>query len=284
MPSAAPRDWSDILRQTLTCYDEPLLRRVAARLIKPRNQWPADELVTRCAATADDITVIDRRLAELDAAGRRLLALLGHGRQPLWNMGNLVELLIALGLEDGLAPVLALLEAGLLYPLLGDEGARSGDRAPTGGDRAPTGGSVQANGPARPKAVRSFEQWLAFAGPENLQVFAHPLAMARALGEDLGLGACPGVVEVAGPALEADGLEWPLRLAVLWQQVAGSPLRRTQQGEFFKRDLERLSQGPLLNTPSVEGLPAPPDAGFLAVALGESEGIVREGDGELRAG
>src|SRR5438270_10606363 len=177
MPSAAPREWSEILRQTLARYDEPLLRRVAARLIKPRNQWPADELVTRCAATADDITVIDRRLAELDAAGRRLLALIGHSRQPLWNMGNLVELLIALGLEDGLAPVLTLLEAGLLYPLLGDDGARSGDRAPTGG--------VQANGPARPKAVRSFEQWLAFAGPENLQVFAHPLAMARALGEAL---------------------------------------------------------------------------------------------------
>src|SRR5437588_8946918 len=141
MPSAAPRDWSDILRQTLTCYDEPLLRRVAARLIKPRNQWPAAELITRCAATAADITIIDRRLGELDAAGRRLLALIGHSRQPLWNMGNLVELLIALGQEDGLAPVLALLEAGLLYPLLIEVEGRSGDRPPTGvsGDRPPTG-------------------------------------------------------------------------------------------------------------------------------------------------
>src|SRR5439155_23801478 len=167
MPSAAPRDWSDILRQTLARYDEPLLRRVAARLIKPRNQWPADELITRCAATASDITVIDRRLAELDVAGRRLLAVIGPRRQPLWNMGNLVELLLALGQEDGLAPVLALLEAGLLYPQLADVGGRSPDRAPTG---------VQVNGPVRPRVVRSFEQWLAFAGAENLQVFAHPLA------------------------------------------------------------------------------------------------------------
>src|SRR4051812_10599445 len=143
---------------------------------------------------------------------------------------------------------------------------------------------MQANGPARPKAVRSFEQWLAFAGPENLQVFAHPLAMARAVGEDLGLGECPGVAEVTGPVQEADGLEWPLRLAVLWQQVAGAPLRRTQQGEFFKRDLERLGQDSLLNASSAEGLPAPPDAGFLAVALAECAGLVREGDGELRAG
>src|SRR5262245_34715892 len=124
MQSAEPRDWSDILRQTLAHYDEPLLRRVAARLIKPRNQWPADELVARCAATSTDVTIIDRRLAELDVAGRRLLTLIGYSRQPLWNMGNLVELLIALGQEDGLAPVLALLEAGLLYPLLGDVGPR----------------------------------------------------------------------------------------------------------------------------------------------------------------
>src|SRR5262245_60687522 len=189
MPSAVSRDWSDILRQTLARYDEPLLRRVAARLIKPRNQWPTEELVTRCAATTADVTVIDRRLGELDAAGRRLLALIGHSRQPLWNMGNLVELLVALGEEDGLAPVLTLLEAGLLYPLLVEVGAWSGDRAPTG---------VQANGPVRRKAVRSFEQWLAFAGPENLQVFAHPLAMARAVGEDLGLGECPGVVTATG--------------------------------------------------------------------------------------
>src|SRR5262245_10490008 len=268
MPSAEPRDWSDVLQQTLARYDEPLLRRVAARLIKPRNQWPADELVARCAATAADVTVIDRRLGELDAAGRALLALLGHSRQPLWSMGNLVELLIALGHEDGLAPVLALLEAGLLYPLLAD---------------GPLG-AAQANGPARPKAVKSFEQWLAFAGPEHLQVFAHPLAMERAVGEDLGLGACPGIVETTGPAQEADGLDWPLRLAVLWQQVAGAPLRRTQHGEFFKRDVERLGQDPLLNAPSAEGLPSAPDAGFLAVALAEVEGIVRESDGEVRAG
>ena len=91
-------------------------------------------------------------------------------------------------------------------------------------------------------------------------------------------------MSVSVPAQEADGLEWPLRLSVLWQQVATTPLRRTQQGEFFKRDLERLGNDPLLNPPSAEGLPTPPDAGFLAVALAEATGIVREVDGELRAG
>src|SRR5205823_5219705 len=61
MSPAAHTDWSEVLRHTLARYDEPLLRRVAARLLKPRNQWPADELVARCAPTAGDVPVLDRR-------------------------------------------------------------------------------------------------------------------------------------------------------------------------------------------------------------------------------
>src|SRR3954449_880929 len=108
MSTTANQNWPTVLRQTLQRYDEPLLRRVAARLIKPRNQWPAEELIDRCAATADDVALVDRRLGELDSAGRQLIALIGHSRQPVWNMGSLIEMLIALGHEDGLAPVLAL--------------------------------------------------------------------------------------------------------------------------------------------------------------------------------
>src|SRR5215469_10688321 len=108
--------WSDVLRRTLRRYDEALLRRVAGRLVKPRNQWPADELIGRCASTVGDVTIIDRRLRELEPAERYLLALVGHSRQPLWGLGSLVELMICVGQDDGLRPVFALLEAGLLYP------------------------------------------------------------------------------------------------------------------------------------------------------------------------
>jgi hypothetical protein len=83
---------------------------------------------------------------------------------------------------------------------------------------------------------------------------------------------------------EADGLEWPLRTAALWQLLLGSPLRRTQQGDFFKRDLDRLRADPLLNSSPADNLKELPDAGLLAVDLAQSEGLVQVEEGELRAG
>src|SRR5262249_52173657 len=154
-------------------------------------------------------------------------ALIGHSRQARWTVGSLVELMVALGEADGLQPVMAVLEAGLLYPEL----------IPLSSDEA------ELRSRAR---LKKFEQWLgASNGSRQPAVFAHPAASARAIGTNLGLPACPGAValatgKAAHAAQEADGLDWPLRLAVVWQLVAGAPLRRTQQGDFFKRDLDRL--------------------------------------------
>ncbi len=82
---------------------------------------------------------------------------------------------------------------------------------------------------------------------------------------------------------ESDGLDWLLRLAVLRQQVAGGPLRRTQQGDFFKRDLERLRDDSLLNT--VPDAPVPiSDPALFTVSLAVASGLLREHDAELVAG
>jgi hypothetical protein len=260
MPTADPADWSERLRRTLAAYDEPLLRQVAARLVKPRNQWPAAELIDRCVAAAENPAVLDRRLADLDADPRRLLALIGHSRQPVWDLGNLVEMLLALGAPDGLQPVFALLQAGLLFPRLPKDA-----------------GKVR---------IKTFEQWLAFPGGAGLAVFTPPLIASRAVGEDLGLPDLSAETGAAPPSAvhESDGLEWLLRMAVLWQQASAAPLRRTQQGDFFKRDLDRLGQDPLLNAPPADRLADVPDVGFLAAALAEREGVLREADGEVRAG
>ena len=64
----------------------------------------------------------------------------------------------------------------------------------------------------------------------------------------------------------------------------GCPSRRTTQGDLFKRDWERLSQDPLLNASPTEGFAELPDAGFLAVALGEIEGLIETDGSEWHAG
>jgi len=291
--------WSDLLRRTLALYDEPLLRQVLTRLVKPRNQWPIEELIDRGMGTATNPAVLDRRLQELEPASRQALALMGHSRQPFWKLGSLIEMLMVLGHADGLKPLFTLLEAGLLYPRLA-AAFQPEDR------RDKPGGS-----PAR---LKTFEQWLAYPGPSGLTVFTHPQIAERAVGEPLGLpdltrppaavpedrrdkpGGSPAADEAEpapvpevnltphGTPQEADGLEWLLRLAVLWQQVAAAPLRRTQQGGFFKRDLERLQADPLLNSPPADRLVDVPDLGFLVAALAERQGLVRVADGELGAG
>src|SRR5438132_1262742 len=116
MPSCDRHFWSEYLRRTLQLYDEPLLRRVTAKLFRPRSQWPAEELIERSLATVSNPAVVDRRLQDLPGPGRQLLACLARSWQPRWRLGNLVELVTALGAADGLQSVLQLFEAGLLYP------------------------------------------------------------------------------------------------------------------------------------------------------------------------
>ncbi len=131
MPHSDAAYWSELVRQTLERYDEALLRAVAARLIKPRNQWPVAELLDRCTDAVDNTVLLDRRLQELEPAARQLLALIARSRQPRWVLGNLVELVMALGHADGLQPVFdAALETGI---------AVSPDAAPVRSNRSSNG-------------------------------------------------------------------------------------------------------------------------------------------------
>jgi len=254
-------------RRTFLCYDESLLRQVAQKLCRPRNQWPASELIDRIQAALANPVVVDRRLKELPAACRQALALIAHSRQPSWKVGSLVEMLIALGHSDGLAPILDVLQRGLLVPEM------------------PPWTPATDSPPVRLR-LKSFETWLGRSQPTPQRVIASPLATARALGEDLGLPECPGespMTDGRGSApQEADGLEWPIRLVVLQQQVALGPLRRTQQRDFFKRDLERLRGDTLLAaTPDAPATIL--DIGLFTVGLALAVGLLHEEDAELAA-
>lgn len=249
-------DWSLRCRNALARYAEPLLRTVADKLVRPRAKQPVEELVEKAAATTTNAPVIDRRIKDQPPAARKALALVGLSRQPRWKVGHLLTMLSALDHNDGFAPVQALLEAGLLFP------------------------ELDADAPP----VEDFATWLGREpfGTHNAVVFAHPGVAARARAEDLGLPDLSGH-EPPVSARQADGFEWPLRLAAVWQQVHGDPMRLTQGNTLFKRDLVRLQSDPVLAAPPVDQLTSVADPGVLALLWAKAAGLLADRDGTLEA-
>lgn len=273
-PAPPPDDslfWSNDLRANFQLYSETLLRHVVGKMLRPRSHWPIEELIDRVVETVSNPPLIDRRLRELPVGCRRLLALIELSGQPRWHVGNLIEMVTALGEEDGLSIVKTLLETGLLYPDLQAAATPTSEHSEY----------------ARP-ACTSFEDWLSHTPAVHLKVCAHPDITRRAAKEDLGLPDLSAEGNDHAPAAlsprEGDGLEWILRLAILWQQSLFAPFRLTQQGDFYKRDLERLQKDPLLASAPVETLADIPDIGSLTAALALAQGILVEENGDLKAG
>lgn len=242
--------WHDRCAAALAGYADSLVREVASRVLRPRNTWTAAEICERLLTAYSDPVFVDRVLQTLTPPARKLLRLIGISRQPQWRIRGLLDLLGAIGHEDGLSAVQELLNAGLIFP-------------------AATHASPMA----------SFDTWLKQLAVQHLSVFALPLAATRARNEDLTLPEMVVERHATVPIHEADGLEWPLRLSVLWQVVKAAPLRRTQHGGFFKRDLDRLRTQPLLTVDSAEGVVKVADLDLLVLLLGlEDEVLVLSGD------
>lgn len=252
MPPEAESDaWSVHVRAALTSYSEPLARQVAAKLVRPRTNQPIDELIEKAVAALGNPPVVDRRIKDLTPAARKALTVIGISRQPRWKIGHLLSLLAALGHSDGFAPIQEALEAGLLVP------------------------------ESRGQPLSNFAEWLGASGTLAATVFAHPAVAARARGEDLEL---PNLAAATnGSALVADGLDWPLRFAAVWQQIDAAPMRLTQANTLFKRDQTRLQADEVLNAPAVEQLATLPDPGALVLFWAQAAGQLEEHEGELRA-
>jgi hypothetical protein len=248
--------WATTTRATLERYAEPLVRQIAHRLIKPRNQWPVADLIDRIVATLENAPAIDRRVKDLSPASRKLLALMAFSRQPVWRLSNLLSMLAALGHAEGTTPVEELFLEGLLYPVMA---------------------------PDAPK-LRTFVDWFGQATATQFSVYAPPVITGRTRVVDLGLPELASAKSARDDARTADGLEWLLRLAVAWQQVTQTPLRMTQQRDFFKRDLTRLRGDPLLNAPMVDETGTIPDVGLASVAWAFQTGLLRDNESELHAG
>ncbi|HEY1188567.1 MAG TPA: helicase-associated domain-containing protein, partial [Gemmata sp.] len=234
-------------------YGETLLRTIADKLVRPRSKLPAEELIDKSVAMITNAPVIDRRIKEQPPAARKLLAFMGLSRQPRWKVGHLLTLLAALDHNDGFGPVQALLETGLLFPELDPQGP----------------------------PVEDFASWFGLAGTHNAVVFAPPGVAVRARGEDLGLPDLTSPDAETGTPRQADGLEWPLRLAAVWQQVNADPVRLTQGHTLFKRDLVRLQSDAVLAAPPVEQLAPIADPGVLALLWARAANLLTERDGAL---
>src|SRR5262249_50900231 len=89
---------------------------------------------------------------------RRCLRRAGLARRREWALGHLIELLATLGHAEGLAPVLTLLDSGLLIPVLTE--------------------SIS--------ALRDWESWLGSA-PTAARVIVPPVVAERAIREGTGL-------------------------------------------------------------------------------------------------
>ena len=256
MPVTPDDHWSDRCRAALTAYSEPLLRAVAARLVKPRVNQPADELIEKSVGVFANPPVIDRRLRDLPEPARRLFALVGLSRQHRWKVGHLITLLSALGHHEGFAPVADALGAGLLFPEL----------------------------PPGHPPLEDFSAWLATGGGMSAEVFAHPAVSSRARAEDLGLPDLGSADhETPGPVRAADGLDWVLRLAAVWQQVLAGPVRFTQANTLFKKDLTRLQADEMLAAPSADVPVQVADAGVLALLWAVAARLLADDGGELKA-
>ena len=262
MLSIADSDaWSGRVHQTLSLYSEPLLRQVAGKLIRPRTNQPVEELLEKSVGTASNPPVIDRRIKDLSVAGRKLLAVIGLSRQPRWKVGHLISILSALGHAEGFAPIQEALEAGLLFPEL------------KGGTVLPAGAAL----------LDDFAAWLGESGTLLATVFAHPLVAGRARAESLDLPNLATAASAASVPRSADGLDWPLRLAAVWQQIDAGSVRLTQANTLFKRDQTRLQSDEVLNAHAVDQLTTIPDPGALSLFWARAVGLLQEFDGELKA-
>lgn len=259
MVNTPAADWSARCRTALAGYAEPLLRSVAARLVRPRGQPRTADLLDKAVATLGNPPVVDRRIRDLSTAARRLLAVIGMSRQPRWKVAHLLTTLAALGHADGFAPVEEALGAGLLFPVL------STDSPP----------------------VEDFPTWLGRTGFPRAEVFAHPAVVSRARGEPLGLPdptASDHPEMPRGPVRAADGWDWPLRLAVVWQQVRDNPVRVTQANTLFKKDLARLQTDEVLSLAPADLSSRLAEPGVLALLWAQHAELLTEHAGELTAG
>ena len=252
MPPPSPdySQWTERVRKTLSRYSDGLFRAVTGPLVKPKIGQPIQDLIEKVSETQTNPPVIDRRIRDLPPAPQALLRLLGLSRQPVWKVGHLIALSAAAGHAEGFTPVEQLLGAALIFPAETDD-----------------------------FPIADFAAWLGRAGTLSATVFVHPAVLTRSRG----LYAPTGNAKPRGAGTTTDGLDWPLRIAAVWQKSRPAAIKVTQAKLLFKRDLAKFQGDDVLNAPFVDIAETAADPGVLAFEWAVAAGLFRAGTNEYHA-
>lgn len=242
--------WTDRVRNSLDRYSDELFRAATGRLVKPKIGQAIADLADQAARTQTNAPVIDRRIRDLDTGPQNLLRLIGLSRLPVWKVGHLLLLASASGHAEGFATVERLLLSGLAFPA--DQ---------------------------RETPIPDFTTWFGRAGSLSAEVFVHPAVLARSRG----VWVAASQSKPRGAASSSDGLDWPLRIATVWQRFRPAPVKVTQARQLFKRDLAKLQDDSALHSPFVDLAEPVNDPGVLAFEWAVAAGLFRSVDSEFRA-
>jgi hypothetical protein len=193
----------------------------------------------------DSPLVVATQLAGLKAASRLALGLLALCDASAWRVDGLWHSLATLG-ADPRSVILELLERGLL--------------------------ALEGTGDLQP--IDDFPRWIIPGPAASLLVRAHPSVL-----QGVRITRPEGtLVPVSGPVSQIrdpDGLEPIIRLAAIWQRVGIEPLRQTQQGTLYKRDMERIEGDPVFSGAVIDALETLPALPAFWLALARRVGLIR---------
>lgn len=266
----------ETLRERLSFYSPTLQQVIGKRLLRSAVRPKKGNIIDQLAAGLTNPVILDRRLQSLSPEAGRILALLKLSHQPFWPRAGLLELAFCLQEQPDPTPLFELCETGFLLP----------DMPPPGGGSWMSIEHVifgthllQPASDARMGFLRRLAQSGFTTGNSisTSRLAVVPSVMHR-LSAELHFRLDDGswFIDDDLTGNVADGLELLIRLGLLWQKVVDSPLRLTNQGQFFKKDWERLSASPLADQPSSHV--NVPDLGAGLVSLGQVIGLFELAD------
>jgi hypothetical protein len=234
---------SDPYRRALAIYSEDLLELVATRLSKLTRAKRTGETLDYVLKQLSTDKMLAKIIAKLDSPHLLALAILRRSPMVPWRWDHALRILEASGVVSAYTVLQELLELGLVYMR-----------------RTSTDDSL-----VRFDVVTG-------VSPEGLPLVAIAAPLAE-LPLELPEPGCPLTPrEAHGAWRHADGWEWPMRLAILWQLAWLAPIKRTQQKVLFKRDRDRLVLHPLLASDTLDALVKIHEPGFLAYQLAMNQG------------